>query len=283
MTPGKPRSARRRPCRVPFLLTALLLLLPAPAWPAPSPRFEARWSENPVRPGKPVDLLVTARWEGDAGLFAVRPPRAEPPEGLTAGAVSSRSSQEGGENVVRFRQTFTAPDSGLIPAFSLTVQIFPSGAKEPIEASVETEPLRVDVPRWRGVPVAAVLPGAAALALLLAGGALWALKRRDRRRRKPAPPTEEDGAAVLDGLREQLHACRVRGDTRGFFETALAIQRIVEKEETPEAREIRERAEQARYGNLRLSSEEMGVWARRMKRLAGARPAERAPEATEEP
>jgi hypothetical protein len=244
----------------------MILLLMVPANVLGTPRLEARWSHNPVRPGKPFQLNVTARWEGNAGLYAVRPPQADLPEGLVGGPVSSRSSREGSENVIRFQQEMSAPESGLIPAFPLRLEVFEAGHEEPYEKMLDTEPLRVDIPRWKGIPLATIFPGTGLLALLIFGVILWALTKKRRRACSAEGEGKVDSVSISD-LGEKLNACRVRGDTLGFFEAALEIHQYVEEKETPESREIRDRLEQTRYGNLRLSGEEMDAWHRRLKRL----------------
>jgi len=246
----------------------MLFLVLVPANVLGGPRFEARWSHNPVRPDKPFQLNVAVRWEGDAGLYAVRPPRADLPEGLVAGPVSSRSNREGNENVVRFQMEVTAPESGQIPSFPLRLDVFQAGAEEPFEVVVDTEPLRVDIPRWKGIPLATIFLYATLLVLLLSGVTLWIFKNKRKHNQTPSSVQEdEESSATLSTLGEELNACRVRGDTLGFFETALQIHRQVEEKETPESREISDQVDQARYGNLRLSSEEMDAWFRRLKRL----------------
>jgi hypothetical protein len=244
-----------------------LLSVPMAAW--GGPRCEARWSRNPVRPGTRLDLAVTCRWEGEADLYAVRPPRAELPEGLAVGTISSRSFREGEENVVAFLLEITAPAApGDMPGFPLRLQVFRAGEKEPFEQEVAAEPLRVDVARWKGVPRTVFLVGFSWLALLSAGAALWRTRRKKKRaREETAPGAEPDRSALLAALRDELDACRVRGDTRSFLETALRIHELVSPEEGPESREVRERVEQSRYGSLRLSGEEMEAWTRRLKRL----------------
>jgi len=236
-----------------------------------APRCEARWSDNPVSPAKPFHLTVTAQWDGDAADWAVRPPRADLPEGLRAGPVSSRSFREGEGNVVRFRMEMTAPEPGLVPGFPLRLEVFRAGAEEPLEEVINTEPLRVASGRWKGVPHGTLLAGAALTVLLLLIGCAIRLAR-NRKRRGRVPPSAAGGKAVegsihLTALGETLNACRVRGDTLGFLETALEIHRRAHPQETPEFHEIRDRLEQARYGDLRLSGEEMDAWHRKLKRL----------------
>jgi hypothetical protein len=262
-------TTRHIPCSrrwIYALAMVSLLSVPMAAW--GGPRFEARWSRNPVRPGTLLDLTVTCRWEGDTGLYAVRPPRPDLPEGLAAGPVSSRSFREGEENVVLFRLEMTAPTArGEIPGFPLHFQVYQAGQKEPFEQEISTEPLRVDVARWKGIPRTAIFLGFSCFVLLLAGTALWRVRRKKNRVREAAPGEEPDRSALLSALREELNACRVRGDTRSFLETALKIHELVSPKETAESRELRDRAEQSRYGNLRLSGEEMEAWTRRLKRL----------------
>ncbi len=247
---------------------AILGLLSIPATAACEPRFEARWSHNPVRPEKPFFLTVSARWEGETGRYAIRPPLVELPEGLSTGTVSSRSYREGPENVVSFRLEMTAPEKGDMPGFPLRFSVFQAGAEEPFEEEISTEPLRVDVPRWNRIPLATIFLFSALAVILLPFCALWLIKRKHGRgHRAGTAPDKAEPADPLPALKEELNACRVRGDTRAFFETALKIHERISREETAERGEIRDRVEQATYGGLHLSGEEMEAWYRKLKRL----------------
>ncbi len=247
---------------------AILAILSVPATAPCGPRFEARWSNNPVRPGKPFSLTVTARWDGETGRYAIRPPRLELPEELAAGPVSSRSYREGGENVVTFRLEMTAPEPEDIPGFPLQFSVFQAGSEEPFEEEISTAPLRVDVPRWKGIPLTTLFLCTALAVILLPLCALWLVKRKKRRGAHTAAQRKKtEGAEDLPALKEELNACKVRGDTRAFFETALKIHERISREETDEIRKIRDWMEQATYGDLRLSGEELEAWHRKLKRL----------------
>ena len=242
-------------------LVITLLFSPA-AW--SDPRTETQWSANPVRPGRPFALTLTARWEGEATRYVIGTPQVEFPEEIQRNSVSSRSFREGDENVVRHRWELVAKKKGDFPPLAVRLKVFAAGEKDPSEVTLETEPLVADVARWRGIPFTLLLAGLAA-GLLLIGAVAWLLhRRRSRLRQKAEPPAPEQS---LEGLREELHACRVRGDTPAFLDTALRLLALAAPSGSPEAREIASLLEQARYGSLRLSGEEMQGWVDRLKRL----------------
>jgi hypothetical protein len=247
-------------------LPAALLLLAVPLAVRAEPRTEAVWSANPVRPGQSFTLSVTARWDGDADRYAVGMPKIELPAEIRKEKVSSRSFREGEDNVIAYRWELVAAKKGPIPPVAIKLAVLARGEQEPSEVTLETEPLVVDVARWRGVPVHFALPALAA-AILVIGLAVWQIGRRRAR----LPATDEadpaDRASVLAGLKEELDTCRVRGDTPAFLDAAQRLVSITSPGERPEAGEIASLLEQARYGSLRLSSEEMEKWCQRLRRL----------------
>jgi len=230
-----------------------------------APRIEAEWSANPVRPGKPFTLTITARWDGEAGRYTIGMPEAQLPEQIAKQSVTSRSFREGEDNVVACRLQLVAERGSFAPV-SIKLPVFESGAKEPSEVTFETEPLLADVARWRGIPLQFLIP-AGVIAIILLGALRWLLVRR----RPPVPVSAELAGAnavqVLEKLKAELHTCRVRGDTTGFLDAAAQILSLSSRPDTAEAREIGALLEQSRYGDLRLSSEEMERWHRQIKRI----------------
>lgn len=263
MKPATPRhSFSTRPLHHLFL-TVALITLPAAVW--GSPRMESVWSSNPVGPGKEFHLTITARWNGDAGEYVIQTPVIEFPEEILIESVSSTSFQQGEDKGISYRWDLVAKDKGHFQHFPVKINVFSAGEPEPVEKELSTEPLVVDVARWHGIPVTIVLLSAGAtLALLALLG--WVVRKK-----RTLPPGETsteqtDPALLLNGLKEELNTCRVRGDTLSFLETAQKIHGLVSSGETPAAKEVSALLDQARYGNLRLSGEEMERWYRKYKK-----------------
>ena len=248
-----------------LLLLIALLTLPAGAF--GFPRMESRWSANPVRPGKDFRLTISAGWKGDAGLYAIKTPVVEFSEEILSKSVSSRSFREGEENVVSYSWELVAEEKGRFEPFPVTITVFSAGEPEPVEKELATEPLTVDVARWHGIPVTTVILSAGA-GLAFIGLLGWIIRKKKSRPAASEPLTQEaDPARLLHNMKEELNTCRVRGDTLSFLETAHRIYVLLFPGETPASQEIACLLDQARYGNLRLSGEEMERWTRKVKRL----------------
>ena len=243
---------------------ALFLVLLCPSAAAGDLRMQTRWSRNPCAVGRPVQLEVSVRWTGDAQRYAVRPPRLEPPEGLTQLGLTSSAHRDGDEQVLTFRWRLVAGQAATVPALPLELDVHEQGKEAPSVLEIRTEPLQVVTVRWLGLSKTsffAVL-GALVLAALAVGGWL-----RHRRARKPTDPqVQGEAAGSLSAALERLNACRVRGDTLSFLEEALIILSFRGREDE-DVQAIRSLRDRARYGDLALSSEEMDSWYRRLKRM----------------
>jgi hypothetical protein len=233
--------------------------------------MESTWSANPCPPGKPLFLNVTVRWSGKAGRYAVRIPELAPPEGLTQVSASSRSFRRGEENVLSYQWELLAEEKGQIPPFPVKLNVHEEGDQEPAVLEIRTESLTVDTGRWRGIPVLTLVVSGFLLAAL-AGGAQW-LSRRGRKgvSGRDAPPGTDPGPLVPEFL-EALNKSRIRGDTLSFLEGASKIVDFVCPEDHPDSLRLKGLLQQARYGDLNLSSEEMDEWNQKVKRMTSDQP-----------
>jgi len=247
-------------------LITVLTFVSSSAW--AGLQVESTWSSNPCPPGKPFHLSVTVSWEDDADHYAVRPPQLELPEGriTQTGFLSSRSFRQGKRHFLTYRWTFIARKKGTIPPIPVKLIVFIKDDKEPASMEIETEILVIDVSRWQGIPVIIILLSGT-IFLMAAIICIWFLKRK-----KPAPPPssaseETEGTDALPGLMDSLNKNRTHGDTLSFLEIAIKILNLLCPEDNPNYCEIRSLLDQAQYGNLRLSGEEMEQWYLRIKRM----------------
>lgn len=247
-----------------FVALIVSLVLPAPA--RATLRLESTWSANPVRAGKPFSLTIMAQWEGDASRYVVKPPKIELPEGIVKHAVSSSSGREGDTNHLTYRWELLANKKGHFDSIPVKVSVLEKGGKEPSEMETSTDPLVVDEARWMGIPLITILFSLAA-AMLVFGGLAWIVLKRRKGASTVQPHDEEDTGLQLEALKQELNACRVRGDTLSFLKIAQEMHELARLGESSDLREISSLAERARYGSLRLSGEEMERWYQRLKKI----------------
>ncbi len=248
-----------------LLFLALLGLMPPAA--LGSLEIESAWSSNPCPPGKPFYLTVTVSWNEDVMHYAVRPPQLDLPEGIIkqTGSVSSRSLRKRGKTILTYRWTFIAEQEGQIPPIPIKLTVFIKDGEEPSLMEIETEALVAEVPRWKGIP-AKILFLSGALLLLAAIGLVFLIKKN----KSPALPSldarKAEGSASLPDLMDSLNKNRIQGDTLFFLKDAIKILNLLCPEDNSDSREVKLLLDQAQYGNLKLTGEEMEQWYLRLKR-----------------
>ncbi len=251
-----------------LILFALLGLLPTAAW--GSLEIASSWSSNPCPPGKPFHLTVTISWNDEAGHYAVRPPQLDLPGEIIkqSGSVSSRSLHRKGENLLVYRWKFIAEKEATILPIPVKLSVFIKNNEEPSLMEIETEALVVDVPRWKGLPIKIIFLSGPLL-LLAVIGFVWFLKKIKSPVQTSLESRETEPVPSMGDLMETLNKSRIQGDTLSFLQIAIRIFNLLCPGDSSDFREIKYLLDQAQYGNLKLSGEEMEQWYLRLKRMKG--------------
>ncbi|MDY7095733.1 MAG: redoxin domain-containing protein [Acidobacteriota bacterium] len=235
------------------------------------PSADLRLSEERVAAGEPFELEVRLRWSGNFEEYLPHPPQVALPEGVEQEAMTASTSTQDGRNVVTYRLTLRAAETGRYALDPVELRYTPRYEAEPVTSRLSGPTVEVVTPDLAGMAPSTVawVAGGTALTGLLAFFAF-----RWLRRRPAAGGTVEVDPRLraLEGRLDEARAARLRGE--GAEAARLLAQLELELGvETSECRHLQSIVEQARYGGQAPPAPELDGMQRRVeRRLAELRP-----------